>query len=125
MGSTKAMAERQQAPQLGHEQSSDQWVPLASAKSMKDAIHNSFQMLIENPKLNEGIGDGTDAPKIGLNIYLRVIPKRRSFSAGDGTTQQKNARVINQKPITLGIVDVGPGSDRERLSLRSRSRNSY
>ena len=48
-------AERQQAPQLGHERSSDQWVPLASAKSMKDAIHNSFQMLIENPKLNEGI----------------------------------------------------------------------
>ena len=112
--------------------SAEHWIPLVSAKAMKDAVHNSFRVLMANPTLTEGVGagvgaglggggDGDGMP--GLNVYLRVIPKRRSLSAGDGTTQQKNAPVINNKPVTLGVVDAGSGLQ-DRAPPRPSSRLS-
>ena len=107
----------------------ERWIPLVSAKAMKDAVHNSFRVLMANSKIDERGGAGFagnagGAPLVpGLNVFLRVIPKRRSISAGDGTTQQKCVRVINQKPVTLGVVDAGSGLQ-DRALPRPSSRPS-
>lgn len=91
-------------------QGKEHWTPLVSAKSMKDAIHNSFEEIMANSLSNEEPQE-QDSEKAGLHIFLRVIPKRKLPRTDKQFSQEK--KVINltrdPKPVTLRVVDASSG----------------